>query len=237
MKKILICNWKTYLTLDQAIALCEIIAHDDNIIAAPAMPHLAYLAKAFPVINISAQDISSCTGAFGAYTGETPVSILQDIGIDYAIIGHSERRSRKLDNKDTILAKLEYCLAGAISPIICVGESNDDRKNGRHLSVVRDQLQGLPIEQFAKVIIAYEPTWSVGTGTLPSLAEIQETMLAISSSIKSLDNNHHLVYGGSVSAENAKDIITLPGVSGLLVGKAATDAVQLRSILDIIEKC
>ena len=236
MKKLVIANWKTYLTVKDAVMLCENLSKLDNIIISPSMVHIALLAEKFPHLKIASQDVSSFTQDYGAYTGETPTKLLEEMGVKYSIIGHSERRAYKLDNKDTIAKKIAFCLDTGITPIICIGETIEDRENNRYLEVIDSQLMALKLSSVSKVIIAYEPTWSVGTGILPSLEQIKEIMNRIKAAIKFVDNETILVYGGSVSAQNAKTILAIPEVNGLLVGKAATDASHLKSILNIIKE-
>jgi triosephosphate isomerase len=201
------------------------------------MTHLAFLAAKFPNLNFAAQDVSSLTNNLGAYTGETPTEILNDIGVKYSLIGHSERRSNMLDNASTIGAKLKFCLNSNITPIVCIGETLADREQKIHLDIIEQQLDGLfdnIKDSDGDIIIAYEPFWSVGTGVLPLTAEIEEVITKVRQNVNFVDNRLFLVYGGSVSTENAYSLINLDGLDGVLIGKASTDIEQFRSILKAI---
>lgn len=236
MEKLIIANWKTYLSIEDAIYLSQNISEDTNVIIAPAIAHLAYLTKKFPKLNFAAQDISAITSDYGAYTGETPSILLKDLGVKHAIIGHSERRSNMLDNLSTITTKLQYCLKNEITPIVCIGETIEDRKKKIHLDVVSNQLLGifdnLEIKNNNSIIIAYEPFWSVGTGVLPSSLEIEEVINLVRKTVNFVDNRLFLVYGGGVSTENIYNLMNLEGLDGFLVGKASTNAQQFNSILN-----
>lgn len=238
MKKLIIANWKTYLTIERAIALSSGIPAESNIIIAPAMIHLARLAQKFPNIKFASQDISSITNDYGAYTGETSGAMLQDIGVKHAIIGHSERRSSRLDDGNSISAKLKTCISKSITPIVCIGETLEDRKSKIHLDVLANQIKEI-FNNLGKIktdiIIAYEPFWSVGTGVLPSSKEITEVIEVVRNAVKFVDNRLFLVYGGSVSTENAYNLINLDGLDGLLIGKASTEIELLKSMLKILK--
>ena len=230
MNKLIIANWKTYLKASEAVNLATHILALDNIIIAPSIAHLALVREHVPNLNLAAQDVSSVAGEYGAYTGELLAIMLVDMGVQYAIIGHSERRSSELDSRDAIAEKVRNALAAGITPIICVGEIKEERESGKYLEIIADQLLHLDLKTDAEVVIAYEPTWSVGTGFLPSSDEISEIMRLIRSTLR-IAGKLILVYGGSVSAKNAKDIVNIPGVDGVLIGKASTDAVQFKEIM------
>lgn len=237
MEKLIISNWKTYLTLDKAEALAASIPVNSNIIISPSMTHLAFLATKFPNLNFAAQDVSSLTNNFGTYTGETPATMLRDIGVKYALLGHSERRSNMLDNTTTIEAKLKFCLNSNITPIVCIGERIEDREQKIHLDIIKQQVQDIFVnikDSDENIIIAYEPFWSVGTGVLPLPIEIEEVITQVRKTVNFVDNRLFLVYGGSVSAENAHNFINLDGLDGVLIGKASTNIEQFRSILQAI---
>ncbi|MGV2433028.1 MAG UNVERIFIED_CONTAM: triose-phosphate isomerase [Rickettsiaceae bacterium] len=234
MTKLIIANWKTYLTLDDSIKLCNSIDATENLIIAPSNPYIALLASKFPQLNFAGQDVSALSNVYGAYTGESHACMLKDIGVGYAILGHSERRSNKLDDSKNIAKKLVHCLESSVIPIICIGENIEDRKSGRYKEVILSQLNEIlsSIATKSDIIIAYEPFWSVGTGVLPSLDEISEIAELIRNNVKFLDNRLFLVYGGSINAKNALALMDLPNIDGFLIGKAATDIQELKAILD-----
>lgn len=230
MNKLIIANWKAFLKTSEAINLAKNIPMLENIVISPASMHLALIRGLCPEVRLASQDISSLSYEHGAYTGETTAKMLDDIGAEYAIIGHSERRSSGLDNADNIAKKVQNALSSQIIPIICVGETKADRDNGQYLDIIADQLRSLNLQTDQDVIIAYEPIWSIGTDVVPSSSEISEVMEMIRSTLK-IAGKLILVYGGSVNAKNAKEIVNIPGVDGVLIGKASTDLVQFKEII------
>jgi triosephosphate isomerase len=241
MEKFIIANWKSYINLDKAISILDTIKQASNLIVAPSFAHLSYLCKKYPNINFASQDISSVSGDYGAYTGENVASLLkEDLSINYAIIGHSERRSNKLDDSDSLKKKLHLANENKINPIFCIGESLDQRKSGQYRSIIESEIDSvLPkikdnAENGQKFIIAYEPFWSIGTGLIPTREEIGEIAEIIKSKVNFVDKRIFLVYGGSVNNDNAKEILSIDNIDGLLIGGASTDAKKLNSIIDLI---
>lgn len=232
--KLLIANWKNYLSASEAAELVKKMPLGENIIIAPSLTHLALARTIVPNTNLAAQDLSALSTEYGAYTGETVAAELVDMSVKYALIGHSERRSNALDNATSIAKKAANALDARITPIICVGESKEERKNMQYREAISKQLLCLDLKTDLDIIIAYEPTWSVGTGALPSRDEIEEIMNLIRSTLK-IAGKLILVYGGSVNAENARDISNIPGVDGLLIGKASTDPQQFNAILNAVK--
>jgi triosephosphate isomerase (TIM) len=237
MKKLIIANLKTYLNLQDTTSLLSSIPNGKNIVIAPSTIHLGLLAQKFPNLAFAAQDVSGITNNYGAHTGEIPAVTIKDIGVNYSIIGHSERRSSMLDNANTIAAKLIYCLRSSVTPIICIGETIEDRKSKKHLEIISQQLHSILDnigDSNSDIIVAYEPFWSVGTGILPTLDEIKEVINTVKKTVNFVDNRLFLVYGGSVNSQNAKDLINLDGLDGLLIGKASTNIEQFKSILSVV---
>ena len=227
VNKLVIANWKAYL---HPTEIEEILPSLRNVIIAPSTPYLAMLRAKFPNVMLASQDVSVIADKYGAHTGELPAIMLADIGVKYAIIGHSERRTNGFDNNETIAIKVHHVLKAGITPIICVGETQEERNGGKYLDIVKAQLDSLPLDTESEMIIAYEPIWSIGTGVVPSSIEIQEMMNLIRSTLR-IAGKVKLVYGGSVNSENAKDIVNVPGVDGVLIGKASTDALQFKEII------
>ena len=159
MNKLIIANWKTYLKASDAMNLAIQIPISDNIIIAPSMPYLSFIREKVPSMNLAAQDISAVADEYAAHTGEVPAIMLADMGVKYTIIGHSERRSIGLDNSASIAKKVHNALAAKITPIICVGETKEERESGRYLEVIADQILDLNLKTDSNVIIAYEPIW------------------------------------------------------------------------------
>lgn len=180
---------------------------------------------------IGAQDCSIYTK--GAYTGEISTKMLRDIGCQFCIIGHSERRSLFNDNNDQISKKIINCLLEEIIPILCIGENFQQRKENLTKDILRDQIKKcLPKEvNYNNIIIAYEPLWAIGSGFLPSLEDISEILLFIKNDIFQ-NNNYKILYGGSIIASNSSNILNLKSLDGILVGGASINIGEFNEIIN-----
>lgn len=172
----------------------------------------------------------------GSFTGDISASMLKKIGCEYVILGHSERRAGHFETNEIVAKKIRTALSQNLTPIICVGESKETRDAGKHLQFVYQQImQSIPSDvSFEKLIIAYEPIWSIGTGVTPTSEQISEMAKLIkkifAEKLSTLSKEFFMLYGGSVSAQNSKEILAIEGVSGLLVGKASLDAEEFIKI-------
>lgn len=191
------------------------------------------------VVRLGAQDCH--TAASGAHTGDISVGMLSDIGCQYVILGHSERRLSHGESNALVKSKATAALEGGLSVIICVGESELERKAGTALATVEKQVVGsLPeLSDSINTVVAYEPVWAIGTGTIPTTEEISEMHLHISSVLERemSDPNAEamrLLYGGSVNPKNSSEILRCARVNGALVGGASLEA---ESFLAIGESC
>lgn len=166
----------------------------------------------------------------GAHTGDISARMLVDCGCHHVILGHSERRANHGETSETVARKAAAALEAGLNVILCVGESEADRDTGNTLDVVGDQLKiSLPVQGSTKdIVIAYEPVWAIGTGRIPNAAQIGKMhrhIREIYKDTKSGDvNGLRVLYGGSVNAENASDILSIEGVDGALVGGASLSA-------------
>jgi len=166
----------------------------------------------------------------GAHTGDLSAELLADCGCDYVILGHSERRADHSETSEMVRMKVAAALRAGLRAILCVGESEDEREAGRALAVVGEQLsKSLPDSGgSANIIIAYEPVWAIGTGRIPNAVEIGEMHQHIRDLFGDLKtggkNGMRVLYGGSVKAENADEILSIEGVDGALVGGASLSA-------------
>lgn len=190
-------------------------------------------------IIVGAQNINE--NDKGAYTGEISACMLKDIGVYATLIGHSERRSYYNETDDSVNAKTKKALSESILPIVCIGENLDERTAGKTNAVLKKQIKGafkdIPKEDFAKVIVAYEPVWAIGTGVVPENKQIVSAMASIRKTIAGLYDeetaqNTIIQYGGSVNEKNANEIASLKGVDGALVGGAGLDPTKFNSIID-----
>lgn len=239
MKPLIIANWKMNFSLKEAISYCEQLSqniHNKDVLISPPSPYLAHLAIRFQSINFCAQNISIFKND-GAYTGEVSASIIKSCEVDYALIGHSERRRLFSETNKIVAEKVENSIEAGITPIICVGESLEKREDGTYKDFLQNQLyNSLLIKSSSiaqKIIIAYEPIWSVGTGITPTYDQLTEAFEIINSFIKqsAVANKALLVYGGSVNLDNVSQIMSLRDVAGVLIGKSSLDYQNLSKIL------
>ena len=190
-------------------------------------------------VEIAAQNLHHQSS--GAFTGEVSAEMLASIGVKYAVIGHSERREYFHENNEILLAKTKLALSHGIVPLFCCGESLEIRKSGNHLEFVLDQLREtiltLSEADFLKVIIAYEPIWAIGTGETATPEQAQEMHAAIRQEIakvygEAVAEETSILYGGSVKANNAREIFSKPDVDGGLVGGASLNAEEFIKIMN-----
>jgi triosephosphate isomerase (TIM) len=178
-------------------------------------------------IKLGAQDCHFETN--GSFTGSVSAEMLSKVSCQYVILGHSERRQFHFESDEIVAKKVAAALAQNITPIICVGESKETRDAGKHLEFVYKQvMRSIPEGvQFEKMVIAYEPIWSIGTGVTPTLEQIVEMAhlfkKVFSEKFAGRAKEYFMLYGGSATSQNSKEILAIDGVSGLLVGKASLD--------------
>lgn len=246
-KKIAAANWKMNLTYQQGKKLLDdVLAADiklqphQHVIFAVPFPYLVmaggHVSEEFNY-SISAQNCYSKKS--GAYTGEVSVEMLQSINIKYCVIGHSERREYFHESNQELAEKLDRCLEYNITPIFCCGEPLNIREAGTQNEFVSTQLKEslfhLSAEQLQKIVIAYEPIWAIGTGKTATTEQAQEMHAYLRSVLaaeyeKNIADEISILYGGSVKANNAKELFSCPDVDGGLVGGAsliATDFIQI----------
>ncbi|MBU6338926.1 MAG: triose-phosphate isomerase [Rickettsiales bacterium] len=172
----------------------------------------------------------------GSFTGDISATMIKKIGCEYVIVGHSERRAGHFETNEIVAKKVKSAIANGLTPIICVGESKETRDQNQHLKFVYQQIiNSVPKDvRFEQLIIAYEPIWSIGTGLVPSLEQISEMAKLVRKIFKeklsNLAEECVMLYGGSVNSENSKEILSISGVGGLLVGKASLDAEEFFKI-------
>jgi triosephosphate isomerase len=201
-----------------------------DIAVCPPAVYLGELGKALHATNIGlgAQNVNSKSE--GAYTGEISCSMLKDVGCRYVILGHSERRAIYGETDSMVNEKLHAVLAAGLTPIVCVGETLEQREAGQTQQVVRSQcigsLAGLTEDQMLKTVLAYEPVWAIGTGKTASPAQAEEVHKDIRSLLEtqfsaSTAQKIIVLYGGSVKADNAQELLSEPNIDGALVGGAS----------------
>jgi triosephosphate isomerase len=185
-------------------------------------------------IAIGAEDCS--VNDSGAFTGDISARMIASTGAKYCIVGHSERRQYYKETNEIVAAKATKCLENGLTPIICVGETSADKETGRTLEAIEDQVwQSIPNASAIKseIILAYEPVWAIGTGLIPVAADIAKVHNHIAKILQKIGiSNTAILYGGSVKPSNAREIMALENVGGVLVGGASLDTKQFKEIID-----
>ncbi len=248
-KRIAAANWKMNLNAEQALALTSELVQitrdeyhgNGEIILAPSFPYLSlvqHLIKDAKGFFLSAQNMHQEEG--GAYTGEVAAAMLTSVGATHCILGHSERRQYFGEDEALLAKKTDKALAHGLKPIFCVGETLSEREAGETFSVVERHLSGglfhLDADQFANVVIAYEPVWAIGTGKTASPAQAQEVhqylrgLIAARYSAAVADDTS-ILYGGSVKADNAVELFGQPDIDGGLVGGASLKSREFAEII------
>lgn len=177
---------------------------------------------------------------FGAFTGDVSAEMLKDAGAQMVILGHSERRTGYRETDEIVARKVQAAIRAGLEPIVCVGETLEERNAGQALAVVTDQVRGsLPAELAGKAFsVAYEPVWAIGTGLTPTTAEIEEMHRAIRASLKQMfgaaGEAVPILYGGSVKPSNAEEILHAAEVGGALVGGASLKASDFLAIVNAL---
>lgn len=235
MSKLIIANWKLNpLTLEGAKKL----AHDSDIeglVICPPFPFLESVSKALKWAKLGAQDVF--WEEYGAFTGEVSAAELKDLGAEFVIIGHSERR--KLGETDEMVAKkVAAALKAGLTPILCIGESKADREQGKTKEVITHELKGglSLVSGPARVVIAYEPIWAIGTGTPDAPENTVDVVRFITETLSGRGLDIQVLYGGSVTSENAESFLKHPEISGALVGGASLKGEEIKKIVEAANK-
>ena len=246
-KKIIAGNWKMNKTNAEAkILVADLIQEigrfsDAEIVLCPPFTALAAVSELLnDVTNIRLGAQNMHEAASGAYTGEISAGMLRDLYVRYVILGHSERRQYFHEDNATINRKTKAALAAELRPIVCVGETLPERESNKWKKVLETQLTeglaGLTDKEVVDIILAYEPVWAIGTGKTASPAQAEEAHQWIRK-VLGTNFNHataekvRIQYGGSVKAENAKELLSKPDIDGALVGGASLDARGFTAII------
>ncbi|KGN78082.1 triosephosphate isomerase [Porphyromonas gulae] len=247
-KNIVAGNWKMNKTLQEGVALAKELdaalkgrtINCDVIIGTPFI-HLASIAAAIDTTRIAVAAENCADKESGAYTGEVSAAMVASTGARYVIIGHSERRAYYHETSAILMEKVKLALTNDLTPIFCVGEVLEEREAGKHFEVVARQIEealfALDQTDFAKLILAYEPVWAIGTGKTATSDQAQEMHAHIRKSIaakygKEVADGCSILYGGSCNAANAKELFSRPDVDGGLIGGAS---LSVDKFLPIIE--
>lgn len=251
-KQIAAANWKMNLTLQQANELMDGIVSKN--LSLSEDQH-AVFGVPFPYLLLAKDKIKNSKGFFvaaqncytkesGAFTGEVSAAMLSSLQIEYVILGHSERREYFTEDNNTLSEKVDVCLKNNLKPIFCCGESLEIRENGDENKFVENQLREslfhLKPEKIENFVIAYEPIWAIGTGKTATAEQAQEMHAHIRNVFREKYGNEvaesiSILYGGSVKANNAKEIFAKPDVDGGLVGGASLNANEFAEIIQSLK--
>ena len=241
-KKLIAGNWKMNGNLAANQALLEGVLSGLSVSAcqvAVCVPS-PYLAQVQGIvagqgIDLGSQDVSAHEQ--GAYTGEVSAAMLKDFGVRYAIVGHSERRQYHGETDALVATKAQRALSVGITPIVCVGETLAQREAGQTEEVVKRQLAAVIHTNghcISEIVVAYEPVWAIGTGKTASPAQAQAVHAVLRSQLKAASNHAdriHLLYGGSMNAANAAELLAQPDIDGGLIGGAALKSADFLTII------
>ena len=225
MSKLIVANWKmngSVSFIDSFFSTFE-TSTNHTLVVCPPFPYISTV-KSKGVI-VGAQDCSP--HASGAYTGDTSALMSKDLGCDYMILGHSERRQYHNESSESVHTKANTAIAAGLIPIICVGESKEIRESGQHIAIVTQQvMDSIPTES-GTYAVAYEPIWAIGTGLTASQDDIAQ-MHAV---LRTILPGVQLLYGGSVNKGNSREIMATANVDGVLIGGASLKPNELMEIL------
>ncbi len=243
-RKMVAGNWKMFGSRAQAQTLIEGIKAGASAYSAidiavfPSFIHLQQAESLLKGTSIAWGGQNLYIGESGAFTGEVSAPMLVDYGCQYVLIGHSERRSIFREDLDTIAAKFKAAIQFGLKPVLCVGETLQQREKGETRSVITEQLVSViaaaGIETFKKAVIAYEPVWAIGTGLTATPLQAQEVHEFIREELgkyeRNIANSIQILYGGSVKADNAAGLFAMPDIDGGLVGGASLETKSFLAI-------
>lgn len=244
---IIIGNWKMNKTVSETIRVITELKgqlsgkQEVEIVVAPSYVslHPAEIAVQGTPIKLAAQNVFYEES--GAYTGEISPAMLVDVGCQYCIVGHSERRAYFGEENSVLNKKVRALLENEVMPILCVGETKEQREKGKTFEIVetqlREGLRGVPDVDGSRVLIAYEPVWAIGTGDTASPGMAQESHGFIRQKLeavfrKDVAQQMRVIYGGSVNGDNIKDLMSQPDIDGALVGGASLQAQEFAEIIN-----
>ncbi|MDL2319881.1 triose-phosphate isomerase [Alistipes sp. OttesenSCG-928-B03] len=239
-KNIVAGNWKMNTTPAEGVELARAVAagrsgvaKEVGVVIAPPFTHLSEVVKVTRGSGVAVAAQNCAAEAKGAYTGEVSAAMIASLGVEYVILGHSERRQYYGETSATLNSKMAQVFVNNLMPIYCIGEKLEERETERHFDVVRAQIEevvfNLTPEQFAQTVIAYEPVWAIGTGKTATSDQAQEmhafirSVLAAKFGAAAADATT-ILYGGSANPGNARELFAKPDVDGGLIGGASLKA-------------
>src|ERR1700761_5519706 len=249
-KKIVAGNWKMNLDYNEGLSLFseitnmvkdEVTGHQQAVVCSPFihLHSLAQMARGYHKVSVGAQNAHQAES--GAYTGEISAKMIHSVGAEYVILGHSERRQYFGETNDLLAKKVDTVLKNELKPIFCIGETLNEREANQHFDIIKTQLEEglyhLDENQFAHVVIAYEPVWAIGTGKTATSEQAQEIHAFIRKEnaekySQSLADTTTILYGGSCNPKNAPELFAQPDIDGGLIGGAS---LKSRDFIDIVK--
>ena len=249
-KPIIAGNWKMFKTRDEVLAFVYAVNEKmpstdlvDSVVCAPALYLRDLVKRQGANLKIGAQNMHFAEE--GAFTGEIAPKMLVDAGVNYVIIGHSERRAMFNETDESVNKKLHAAFNHSLTPILCVGEMLEHREGGQTEVVIKEQivkdLEGLTPEQVTELVIAYEPIWAIGTGKTATPEVADETCGFIRETVKELYGEAvseaiRIQYGGSVKTSNIKELMAQPNIDGALIGGASLNAADFKFLVEAAVK-
>jgi triosephosphate isomerase (TIM) len=242
-------NWKMYKTIAEAeqfvAALLPPISSVEGVDVAICVPYLTLAAMVDSTrgsrVQVFAQNMHEAEE--GAFTGEVSAKMLLEIDVAGAVLGHSERRGLFGETDKALQLKVPAALEAGLTPILCVGETEEERERGdterklRHQ--VQEGLEKVPVQRLSDVILAYEPIWAIGTGRVATAEQAQEAVAFVRALVAGFDKQAgeqvRILYGGSLKPDNAEELLGLPDVDGALAGGASLDPVSFARIIEIAQ--
>ena len=245
-KKVIAGNWKMNMLPNEAIEFIQEFTPLVKDSKAEVILCVPYIDLFYALLNVQGTNIKIGSQNMhfeekGAYTGEVSAKMLKSIGVEYVIIGHSERRQYFAETDDTVNKKIKAAFENELKPIVCVGETLEERENGKTIEIITNQtklaLEGLTAEQVKKTIIAYEPIWAIGTGKTATSDDANSSIQKIREEISKIYGNDVaecviIQYGGSVKSSNAKELFTKSDIDGGLVGGASLKPDEFAKIVN-----
>ncbi len=247
-KNIVAGNWKMHKTLQEGLEFARDLnerlkkqTNNCSVILATPHIHLASIAQSVDsdLIKVAAQNCSDKD--HGAYTGETSAKMIKSTGASYVLIGHSERRQYHCETNELLNKKIKKALENGLSPIFCFGEKLEERENNEHFNVVKKQLSevlfNLNVEDFSKIVLAYEPVWAIGTGKTASVEQVEEMHAFIRNTLTNqfdadFSDEVTILYGGSCKPSNAGELFANKDVDGGLIGGASLNVDDFLAIIN-----
>ena len=245
-KKVIAGNWKMNMLPNEAIQFIEELTSlvkdtENEVILCVPYTDLFYALLTAQNTNIKIGAQNMHYEEKGAYTGEISAQMLKSINVEYVIIGHSERRQYFNETDETVNKKIKAAFTNGLKPIVCVGETLEQRENGETVKIITNQtklaLEGLKDEQVKNTIIAYEPIWAIGTGKTATSEDANNSIKAIRNEIcqiygQNVANGVIIQYGGSVKSSNAKELFEMSDIDGGLVGGASLKSEEFSKIVN-----